>query len=899
MDFKNIPKKYRPVPFWSWNEKLDPEETARQVEIMDKAGMGGFFMHARGGLQTEYMGEEWFENVDSAVSVAKEKGMYPWAYDENGWPSGFGDGKVNGLGVEYQQKYLRMEDRKEHEETAICKNGNHWFYYDVNPFYVDTLDEKVIKEFIKVSYEPYYEKYKGDIEGFFTDEPQVSRKGIPWSFVFEKEYKNRYGENILEHLEELFVETGEFKDTRFKFWKMVTDLFSKAYMKQLYDWCQGKGLKLTGHLTGEESIEGQLTSHGACMPNYEYFHIPGMDWLGRDINDGLIVRQLASAAAQMGKDTVLSETFALCGHNVSFDELKGIYEWQMVRGVNLLCQHLEGYSIRGIRKRDYPPALFYQQPWWEHYDKFIDAVSRIGMILNEGQEKADTLVIHPMSSAWINYNTKDFDKIRKLNEDFLGVIKTLEKKHVQFHLGDETVMEKHGAVKDGFLVIGKMKYNQVVIPPNEILFDSTKKLLDEFVAQGGKILSACDIEENKVTDNENITYTVRYFDDFKVHYFVNSTPEKQEAKLFVDGDKLNIYTGELEVQENELEFEPWGSLVLVENGNKCIEKAEEDALYVYPDGEFEVCGKICNALTLDRCDYYFDGVLQEKDGYVLNIAERANALGHKIAIKQDYHVDFSFVPGELFLVCEKAENFEITVNGQKADKKDCGFFADASFRKIDISKYVKKGENIITFECDFVQSEEFYNNLSNAYIFESEKNKLAYDMEIEAVYLVGDFSVRCDGTWTDLDRNAQRYKGGFAIDEPKKKITLTDIQKQGYPFFCGSLTVQKEFEIGDNTVLKFNRKGINAVALSIGDKQETIIAGKDEINLSKLAPKGRQIVKITLTNNLRNLLGPHHLEEGDSYRVSPASFFKEECIWNLNMQKEWNDDYCFIQTGIN
>ena len=32
---KNPPKKYRPIPFWSWNEKLEEKETARQIEIMD------------------------------------------------------------------------------------------------------------------------------------------------------------------------------------------------------------------------------------------------------------------------------------------------------------------------------------------------------------------------------------------------------------------------------------------------------------------------------------------------------------------------------------------------------------------------------------------------------------------------------------------------------------------------------------------------------------------------------------------------------------------------------------------------------------------------------------------------------------------------------------------------
>ncbi|MBR2037893.1 MAG: hypothetical protein IKA09_09240, partial [Lachnospiraceae bacterium] len=177
MDFKHVPKEYRPIPFWSWNEKLDVEETKEQIGEMDEAGLGGFFMHARGGMQTAYMGSEWFENVSASVKEAHKRGMYPWAYDESGWPSGFGDGVVNGLGVTYQQKYLRMETELTHQETAICKCGEHYFYYEVNPYYVDTLDKKVIAKFIEVAYKPYYDKYGNAIEGFFTDEPQISRNG--------------------------------------------------------------------------------------------------------------------------------------------------------------------------------------------------------------------------------------------------------------------------------------------------------------------------------------------------------------------------------------------------------------------------------------------------------------------------------------------------------------------------------------------------------------------------------------------------------------------------------------------------------------------------------------------------------------------------------------------------
>ena len=87
MDFKNVPVQYRPIPFWSWNEKLETEQTRAQIGQMDEAGLGGFFMHARGGLQTAYMGQEWFDNVTAAVEKAEETGMRAWAYDENGWPA--------------------------------------------------------------------------------------------------------------------------------------------------------------------------------------------------------------------------------------------------------------------------------------------------------------------------------------------------------------------------------------------------------------------------------------------------------------------------------------------------------------------------------------------------------------------------------------------------------------------------------------------------------------------------------------------------------------------------------------------------------------------------------------------------------------------------------------------
>ncbi|MBO5196943.1 MAG: hypothetical protein J6B85_00250 [Lachnospiraceae bacterium] len=908
MDFKTVTKEYRPIPFWSWNEKLTREETKEQIRKMDAAGIGGFFMHARGGLQTEYMGEEWFDNVAASIEEAKECGMRPWAYDENGWPSGFGNGLVNGLGVEYQQKYLRMESEENHKDTAICKCGTHYFYYEINPFYVDTLDKKVIAEFLKSTYQPYYERFGNQIEGFFSDEPQISRAGIPWSFVFEEEYQKRYGENLLSHLEELFMDAGDYKHTRVKFWKMVTDLFSEAYMKQIYDWCEERGLKLTGHLVLEESLRMQLASNGACMPHYEYFHIPGMDWLGRGIHTCLVTYQVASAAEQLGKEAVLSETFACCGHNVSFAELKGIYEWQLVHGINLLCQHLEGYSIRGIRKRDYPPAMYIQQPWWEEYDRFNDAMSRESRILREGEHKVEVLVLHPQTTAWAKYHCDGQEQaLVELQDQFVDQLKALERRHIEFHLGDETLMERHGRVENGRLIIGKQSYSYVIDPGCEILLDNTVSLLEEFKRTGGHIVSVEDLPANNIIDNETITYAKRCFPDYDVHYFVNTSPERKGAVVAVTGKAIDIDTGELKAFEGTHEFEPWGSLMIVEEKNTAqneetgsgaseIAKSAETLIKV-PD-KLKVAKRIQNCLTLDHCDYYFDGELQEKNGYVLNICERANGLGRAVQIHQDYHVNAEYIPDELYLVCETPEQFRIIINGAEIEKNVEGYFADKSFRTIEIARYLKPGENIISFDCDFRQSDELYENLKKAAVFESEKNKLAYDMEIEAIYLLGEFCVRTDGEWTALEKNAVRYKGGFTLVPPKTELAPKNIEQQGYPFFCGTMTLEGELAItGEKPVLDIDWKGINVLKVTINGIEKTMLTD-NRLTLADFQVQGKVKAAFTLTNNLRNLLGPHHLKIGESYGVGPGSFFKEPCIWNGNPEPGWCEDYCFAEMGI-
>ena len=98
---------WRPVPFWFWNSRLDPREIERQVHLMHEAGLGGFFMHARFGLETEYLCEEWMLCVRRAVQAAHRLGLKAWLYDEYPFPSGVGGLEVT-RNPEYCNKFIDL-----------------------------------------------------------------------------------------------------------------------------------------------------------------------------------------------------------------------------------------------------------------------------------------------------------------------------------------------------------------------------------------------------------------------------------------------------------------------------------------------------------------------------------------------------------------------------------------------------------------------------------------------------------------------------------------------------------------------------------------------------------------------------------------------------------------------
>ena len=510
---KNLAPSYGSIPFWSWNDKLEEDELRRQIRVMKSLGMNGFFMHARGGLETEYLSDEWFGCINACVDEAKKLGMEAWSYDENGWPSGFAGGELlkdkANFALAIEQKTGAYPESMEDIIAVYRKNADGTFIYVTadcgedeylilykryDESYVDTLDGEITDKFIAATHEEYKKRVPagefsadGAMPGFFTDEPQYYRWGNPWSNTLPAEFGKAYGYSIFDKLPAVFFDFDGADKFRYDYYYLIHKLFISNWVKKVYDWCLANGVSLTGHAVEESSLGGQMMCIGGCMPFYEYETIPGVDYLGRGVQDDISFKQLGSACAQLGKKKALSEMFACCGWDVSPNELKRIADVQYAGGVNLMCQHLYPYSERGQRKRDYPLHYSEHNPWQSELADFNNYYNNLGAALAQGQEYAPVLVIHPIHGAYCRYK-KNTDSLGEIEGKFFELSRFLGQNQIPYHYGDEWMMERMASVENGRITVGQCTYDTVVVPFTYSLDENTVSLLETLRDQGGRII---------------------------------------------------------------------------------------------------------------------------------------------------------------------------------------------------------------------------------------------------------------------------------------------------------------------------------------------------------------------------------------------------------------------------
>jgi len=1001
-EFKNPSKEYRPSPFWSWNNLLNIYELRRQVQEFAEKGFGGYFMHSRIGLATPYLSEEWMKCVEACLDEGMERNVDSWLYDEDKWPSGFAGGIVTAKSDEYRSRMLVVREFRREDLEKCFADPSILAVFEVNlsssnliesfkrlqgagdttgkgrilgfkvevsehsnwyngESYADLLNPRVTEEFLRVTVDGYAKRFNNEfgkhIPGIFTDEPNFCirwgpSEELPWTGEMAEYFSKLNGYDLIDKLPLLFFEGDGCNKVRYDFWRTVTRRFIESWTIPYSRKCDKYRLKMTGHYLCEDNLVIQTRYIGAAMPHYEYMHIPGIDHLGRNINDALTLKQCSSVAHQFGRKRVLCEIFGCSGHSMTFEDQKWIADFHFALGITFLCQHLTLYTQKGDGKRDFPPTISYHQPYWPYYRLMNDYFSRASYLCSQGSFYSDILVLNPIGSVWATYAPSLVEKHDsapwKYNDAFIRLVENLLMLHWEFDIGDETIMEKHAKVTGGGIISVKESAYRLIIVPSSLTWSrSTFNMMVKFLNSGGKAVFLGDLpklidgapaeeEWRKALSHPNAICLPEDFEaldkalnsvlqrsasirdesgneirDIYIHHRVDGS---QHIYFFSNRSRKQYYNATIVFREkgvvNELDmaagevkkveatpsknglkietlFPPVGShAYLLDTSKPGLFRREEkhtgriEEKVVRLSGTWMFERLHLNSLTLDKCQYSINGEewssimpiwkvrrevlkkagLSQYSGiqpWVLIkkgiTSSRCLALSLRTTFKSELKT------GRIYLVLEKASLWKLAVNGIQVSTETGEWYWDRQMSKIDITDYVKTGENTVELSCNY-----------------------SLEIPIEDIYIVGEFAVK-------------KADGEFVLTEEPDFIKSGSWVDQGYPFYAGTIRYKTRFRLPEEAegqiLVRFpNAKGTLFLVYVNHKGPVPVCWSPLEADVTSLVEKSENELEIDVVSSLRNTFGPLHHRLGDDLTfVGPETFVDEE---------NWVDDYQFAPYGL-
>jgi hypothetical protein len=956
--FIDPPTEYRSFPFYSINDSLDADEIKQQIRGFAKAGFGGFYLHSRDGLITEFLGREWWTIMDAAVEAAQETGIHAMFYDEDKWPSGYAGGIIPRMSDDYRAKSLvRLKKETPLPSGSIVLKEDSLYKYIQhtapmgNPIFngtcwVDLFNPEMVAQFLDVAYRPYIERFASKIRDYrfaiFADEPHIHARyfdkttpneGVlsysPW---VAKKFQEMNGYNFLDKVNLLFEEKDNWREVRLQYYRAVATQFDESFAKQISAYCEKNGVLFTGHYLGEDDLEKVRDRIGNSMMHYRWMQQPGIDNLGLTIANRLLTaRSLSSVANQYNTPRRLSELFGISGQNMNFEDRKWIAGWHSILGINHFCPHLTLYSMKGLRKRDYPPTFSYQQPYWPYNKKIEDYLGRISYAATIGKYVPQILVINPLESEYLK---------GKADGDFTNgvqqIMEVLQASHYDYDLGDEEIIADTARVENKKLVIGPMAYSHVILPDMISLRESTIDLLLQLHRNGGLIFSTgrkpefidgkpgnkklkeltqylivanekniaeilSDLikpnnqisgenamavwSQTRQTSDGNMVMLFNTLHTNPVRISIRSAFLKNDAVLW-DPSEAKCY----KVKPNgsgafEIQLEA-SSVIWITSGN-ISKTAHTLGTYKLPVPETTVFtlknewqGKRLapNAITLDFAACSTDnGKTFSEPEPIIGIFTRLSDLQFSGNLQLRYPVLIDDVPDKCELVLEQPGMYQsIAINNNPYIFKTNGFFVDHEFKTSDISGLLHKGLNTITLVLDFKPSVDTSRVATDR-----------YGTEIESIYLIGDFAVSAHKN-TDTFASQRNASGtfqprpvhqiqSFSVSAEEKHFS-GDISLQGYPFYTGSFELKQTFDMPDISkkgryFLEFpNCESIVSIIELNGSVIDTLCWSPFKTEITSALKPGKNELKITMINSLRNLLGPHHNKRAELIRVGPNSF---------------------------
>ncbi len=535
----------------------------------------------------------------------------------------------------------------------------------------------------------------------------------------------------------------------------------------------------------------------------------------------------------------------------------------------------------------------------------------------------------------------------KYDAELIKLQDALFQAQIPFDYGDELIMEEHAEVVveagRAYLQINKAKYRTVIVPPSLTWRAGTFELLKRFVAAGGRLmfvgetpsliggepdrsswkglladadfladdchelidrlgqicLRPIQVETKTGEDISHVIFQVRTNGDAYYCFIANLSREKTHELIvtapkgryvysldFASGKAAQVeYTALGEKLQFELTLAPAGGRgflitdeALTAGKPQLSLGKDQSVIWTADQWNYRLTHK--NSLTLDYCRFAAEeGNYSEKvpvwqvrralwkaagldplRGLQPWAALERNLDLKRIPIKLIFEFMVEKLPAELGLVIENSHHWQLKVNGRTVSTKTDRYYWDRQFGLVDICEHAAVGRNIIEL------SGEFY-----------------YGVELEEIYLVGDFALRQTGY------------NSYAVTGKPERLANGSWVYQGYPFYAGNIVYETEFNLDDYAqdtryLLQLNNPRGTLFRVKVNGRQwHNLISEPWVVDVSGDLNQGGNLVQIEVVGSLRNTFGPLH------HRLqSPAWCGPNQFVDAAN----WIDSYQFEDYGL-
>lgn len=957
--FCNPKEEYHGTDFWMLNGKLEDGELIRQLDEMHSQGVRSVIARTYIGLQSDYPGPEFKSSVKVICEKAKELGIKVFLQ------AGYMPEHVLDLPDKFALNYIHIyKNEKEipDNEIVLCRHEGITYTSYNSMTFLDLFNEDSVEYYLDQSYNKMwsgFEEYFGNtVTSIWVDEPSYSLHNVPFPRNFDKLFKERWGYEITDNVYKLFVDAGNYRTVRYHFRKLLQDRLEQCYFSMLQGWCKAHGLMASGHLMCEDLMRTQIDRACAVMPYYRYFDIPGMDILMGQMNwrDGTLLPhdawryreivtttpiQLTSVARQIGSESILCEMYAVTTQNMTFKHQKHMFDYMAMYGINRRSVHGIFYSMHGRCKRTYPPQINYYQPYWKDLNVLYDYVASTSSFVSLGKPESNTLVIHPLDSAYCEYTNAACEHIvgkqasssalDVRDREFHDLIVSLSLANCSFDLGDERTMEVLGKVNENKLCIGKMSYDTVILPNMLEIQGTTLALLKKFSAHGGKIivignspilidgyLSKSDaldginciyakdaIEAERSITNKSFSFKSDFSDK---NVYIRKRYDKNKGYYFIfNPDCSSAVDGVLTINGSH-RAEIWDGFtknrIAVKtkiSGDKtyielCIPEGGSIMLYTEEDShqntDLQKTNKQYSVIGLSN-EWMLEG-RNSKNVLLLEFCKYKkgdDAYTEKdyptLAIQQKLTAENYKGPLTQKFVFNCRETVgQLSLAIEDASEHEIYFNGKLVDNSHDGYYYAKDFQTVCLGEpkvgVNTIEICRNYEPLSKMISSIGSLFQKRTGCELESVYLIGDFKV---DTVCEPNRNGCiRISRSFELSRENNTVR-GELVTEGYPFYVGAITLKQSLQIDtvdNHATYQLCIKELNACLAHIkvnGKYCGMICCYPYGLSIKDAVKEGSNTLEITLVNTLRNLLGPYHNPKGEIGNLFGGGYVHQDAAW--------------------